>query len=349
MNRIFTLFCMIVILGGTLVFGADKIDTIAQQTGLDRDLIGLISVEIEGTTLAITFIYVNERTLMSRISPVLRRQLLPYVEANAIVVWVSAEIDIFFSPDELIFGQHEQRLFSPSREDWAAAPPKPWKIRAQESAVGLLIMGERIDPTVPFWIEFRGEKTVIDLDDPVLVYVEPLDYPVVVPQQIPVDLNIEDLALAEAFGITGEEIAWLIGIDPKLVQTMFIGPAEEQLQIILIHLAGQVRKANLSPGILTRLERYIDRASIIVLAISQTGADFSPWNFWVSQGGRNHLLFAIARFTELTPGFLRPAHTGRIEAGETVAGIIILYQLIDPSLPFTLYYRITRVEFLPRD
>ncbi len=351
MNRIISLFCLLVVLGGTLVFGADNIDTIAQQLGLDRDLIGLINVEIEGTTLALMFIYVNERTVASRrISPLLRQQILPYLEANAIVVLVSADSDMFFPPDELVLGQQGRQLFRPSSEDWAAAPPKPWKIRAQESAAGLLIMGERIDPTLPFWIEFRGEKTVIELEDPVLVCAEPLAYPVVAPPHVPIDLNMEDLALAEAFGITGEEIAQLIGIDPRLVQTLIIGHAEEeQLQIVLIHLAGQVREADLSTGMLAQLERYIDRASIMVLAFTRTGADFSPWYFWASQGRRNYPLLAIARFTELTPGFIRPARDGRIEAGEIAVGIIILYRWIDPSLPFTVNYHTTRVEFSPLD
>lgn len=349
MNRILSLFCLFVILGGTLVFGADNIGTIAQRTGLDRDLIGLISVEIEGTTLALTFIYVNERTLASRISPLLRQQILPHLEANAIVVWVSADADMSFSPNELVFRQQGRQPFSPDREDWATAPPEPWKIRAQEAAAGLLIMGARIDPTLPFWIEFRGQTTVIELEDPVLVYAEPLDYPVVAPQHMPIDLGIEDLALAEAFGITGEEIALLLGIDSRLVRTLFIGPAEEQLQIVLIHLAEQVREAHLGPGLFAQFERYIGRASIMVLAFSRTGANFSPWNFWASQGGRNYLLFAIARFTELTPGFIRPARDGRIEAGEMAAGIIILYRWIDPSLPFTVNYHTEKVEFLPLD
>jgi len=348
MNRILSLFCLLVILGGTLVFGAD-IDTIARQTGLDRDLIGLINVEIEGTTLALIFIYINERTLVSRISPGLRQQILPYIEANAIVVVASADADIFFSPDELIFRQEGRPLFRPSSKDWAAAPAKPWKIRSQEPTAGLLIMGERIDNTLPFWIEFRGKKTMIELEVPALVDVAPVDPPVVRPQPVPIDRIVEDFTLAGVFGITGKTIASLIGIDPRLIQTMIIGPAEQQVQIILIHLAEQIREANLSPELLVQFERYIGRASIMVLAISQTGGVFSPWNFWVSQGGRNHLLLAIARFTELTPGFLRPARDGRIKPGETAAGIIILYRLIDPSLPFTVHYPATRFEFSPPD
>lgn len=73
----------------------------------------------------------------------------------------------------------------------------------------------------------------------------------------------------------------------------------------------------------------------MVWAFSSTGADFSPWHFFVQQAGTNYVFFSGSSFVELTAGFLQAK---RVEAGEVVAGVILLPARVDPYAAFSVFY-----------
>jgi len=79
-----------------------------------------------------------------------------------------------------------------------------------------------------------------------------------------------------------------------------------------------------------------------VWAFSIEGAAFSPWNFYIKQGGTNYVFFSSASFVELTDGFL---HAERVEAGEVAAGVIRLPKSVDSALPFSVYFGTSGVDY----
>lgn len=148
--------------------GADPRDQFAQETGLDRDLVNLVKVEVGGTELTVTFVFINERTLQSRISAELAATLRPYIGQNAIYVnpSIDAVVNRFdFDPRQISVDQNGV-ILAPSIGSWheitigflagqfVVNPSGPSQGSGSE---GVLILGDSIDSQSPFSVQYAGQ------------------------------------------------------------------------------------------------------------------------------------------------------------------------------------------------
>jgi hypothetical protein len=78
---------------------------IAEQTGLDQDLIATLFVSEENAQFILTFIYINERTFDSRLNPELLEAIAPYRQREAVLVLVTPTQESYFSPLLVSFSQ----------------------------------------------------------------------------------------------------------------------------------------------------------------------------------------------------------------------------------------------------
>ncbi len=332
---------------------------IAQKTGLSPDLFVQLTVPVGGEDLGIFIVYITERTFNSHISPTLRNELLPYVGRNALYVNPSVKgvVDAFdFSPDRFTITQGET-VFTPTRDDWVEITPgfltgrfvtNPGGPSYGSGSEGILILGDRIDPKKRFTVSYQGVSGTFDLAASPAAAAPQSSAPAPsVPQasEIVPPTTMPDLTS----GLTGgdfsqEAVAGLLGIDRNLVGTLVITARGEELQIILIRLEEGVRNSMLGKELLESIDPLIGTGAVMVWVRSPTGADFSPWRFFVQQNGTNYVFFSPTSFVALTPGFL---DTKRVEPGTIAAGVIKLPKGVKRDVAFSVYYGTSKVDFAP--
>lgn len=71
---------------------------IAQETGLDEDLIATMFISEENAQFILTFIYIEERTFNSRLKPELKEAIAPYRNRKAMLALVTPSRESYFSP-----------------------------------------------------------------------------------------------------------------------------------------------------------------------------------------------------------------------------------------------------------
>ncbi len=332
---------------------------IAEKTGLAPDLFIQLTVPVGEDTLGIFIVYITDRTFDSRISPTLRQTLRSYVGENALYVNPSVKkvVESFdFSPDKFAIMQ-DGKTFTPSRNDWVEITPgflhgkfevNPGGPSYGSGSEGILILGDRIDPARPFTVSYQGVSGTFKIAHTTVASGEAPS--VVAPSQsksteISMPAQVTELTSALTKGdFSAETVADLLKIDPGLVRTLRVTSRGEELRLLFIRLEEGIQDGLLGKDLLSSIDPLIGTGAVMVWALSPTGADFSPWRFYIQQNGTNYVFFSPSSFAELTPGFL---NTRRIAPGGIAAGVIKLPKGVDRQASFAVFYGTSKVEFTP--
>ena len=331
----------------------------ANETGLDFDLINVVQVDVGGVELTVVFVFINERTFSSKISPALRETLKPYVGRNAFYVNPSVEgvvSQFAFAPQAVAFAQAGQGTMTPSLEDWVEITPgflggrfetNPAGPDKGSGSEGILILGDRLDADLPFELLYGGQRAAFDLGVPTPAGTPEGSGSSAWASQDPVDIaplavvsSLQDVL--DHYDFSAETMSAFFGVYPTLVRAIRTDSRGEELRLLFVRLEAPIFASALGPEMLAAVEPLVGSGAVMVWAFSPVGAGFSPWHFYVQQGGTNYVFFSSASFVELTPGFLR---TTRVEAGEVVAGIIRLPRGVDATNPFTVFYGTAGVSY----
>ncbi|MFC2107897.1 hypothetical protein ACFLS5_00365 [Candidatus Bipolaricaulota bacterium] len=337
-------------------------DQFAQETGLDPDLVNLVKLDVNGTELTIVFVFINERTFQSKISAELSEHLRPYVGQNAIYVNPSVEaiVNSFTFDPQLVSVQQSGGTSLPPWEAWDEITPgfltgrfevNPSGPSQGSGSEGVVILGDLIDPQLPFDVLYAGQRASFNIGStpaPPTVAQGTTGSPTAATQSHdPIEVSpldtldaLQDLLLHEDF--SSEAMAVLFELEPKLVRTMVLTPRGRELRLFFVRLEESVRASLLGAELIASIDEVIGTGAVMVWAISPSGADFSPWNFYIRQGGTNYVFFSTASFVELTERFLR---VERVEPDEVVAGIIRLPRSVDESAPFSVLYGTAGVDY----
>jgi hypothetical protein len=338
---------------------ADSRERFAEETGLDLDLIDVLQVEVNGIELTVVFVFIEERTFDSKISVELRAALSPYVGRNAFYVNPSIEqvVGQFgFSPFEISVRQVGEASFTPGSDAWIEItsgftagwfevnPSGPDRGSGSE---GILFLDGAIDSTRPLELMYRGQQVRFEIGTTVS---PPTTRPTVPPattshdpiEVVPLDETGTLQGILMHDGFSAESMAALLELDPDLVRVMLLAFHGGELRMLFVRLEEPIRDSTLGPEMVSALEPLIGTGAVMVWAFSPDGAAFSPWNFYVKQGGTNYVFFSSASFVELTDGFLR---VERVNAGEVVAGVIRLPKSVDNALPFSVYFGTSGVDY----
>ena len=328
---------------------------LAQRTGLDQDLVGVMEVRVGGTDLAIVFVFINERTFDSSVSPALRAQLLPYVGQNAVYVNPSIEsvaTQFPFDPLGISIQQVGGEAAATTLEMWREITPgfldgrftvNPSGASQGSGSEGILLLGAAIDSSGPFVITY-GEQTVrfdigaaqgptsagtaVGGTSGVTAY-EPVDV-----DPLATVATLADLLALD--GLTAEDLADLLGLTQERVGMIEYVAGTETLRIVLVQLEEDVRESALGEELLASVDPLIGSGAIMIWAYSPTAAPFKPWDFVVKQSGSHYWYTADDSFVELTDGFRRVV---RLAAGELAAGVMRLHSRMNADEPFSVFYK----------
>lgn len=357
-GRILIVSSLLVFLFAGLVH-ADPRERFAQETGLDLDLVGVLQVEVNGIELTISFVFVNERTFNSKISAELRAALLPYVGRNAFYVNPSIEqvmSQFGFSPFEISVRQAGEASLTPDTGAWVEITPgfaagwfeiNPSGPDQGSGSEGILVLDGAIDSTRPLDLIYRGQEARFEIGSAVATSPAGPAAPSATASHDPIDVapldeigTLQDILMHDEF--SAEAMAALLELDPDLVRVMLLTLRGEELRMLFVRLDEPIRDGALSPDLVSALDPLIGTGAVMVWAFSIEGAAFSPWNFYIKQGGTNYVFFSSASFVELTDGFLR---VERVNAGEVVAGVIRLPRSASSALPFSVYFGTVGVSY----
>jgi len=356
-GRILIISSLFFLLVGISVL-AQSHEQIASQTGLDPDLFATLTIDVGGKELRLFMVYVNERAFDSGITrnEKLRQILLLYVGSNALYINpnVKQVVDSFnFFPHQISVEQVGRPTFIPTANDWVEIREGFLAGRFQvnpegssygSGSEGLLVMGEHIDPSQPFWVVYQGQRARFDLAEPTAVIpptTSPIPTPSVVSPREAVEVasleDVTDLEDALTHGDFSQALAAaLLHLDPSLVGTVSITSEDEELRLFLVRLEEGVHKGAFGAELLSNLEPLIGTGAVMIWALTPTGANFSPWQLHVQQSQTIYDFWFDSSFAELTEGFLR---LGRLESGEVAAGVILLHRQVNPHATFTVYYQ----------
>lgn len=144
---------------------------IAEETGLDEDLIATLFVSEESAQFILTFIYVDERVFNSRLKPELLEAIMPYRNDAAMLVLVTPARESYFNPFLITFTQdrisYRVELSAIRR---VTESFKVGTIPQGEVSAGVILLGElepeltpmpveRLDVQKPFTISYNGYTT----------------------------------------------------------------------------------------------------------------------------------------------------------------------------------------------
>lgn len=342
----------------SLAAGADLRDDFAQKTGLDRDLVNLVTIDVAGTELTVTFVFINERTFQSKISPDLAWKLQPYLGRNAVYVnpSIDAVVGMFPFDPQLVLIEQDGVTTRPDLDSWSELTAgfssgtfqvNPSGPQQGSGSEGVLVLGDLIDIQQPFDLIYAGERATLVIG-PTAVASPAAGVPASASQSHdPIDIEpletlgtLQELLLHEAF--SSEAMAAAFELDPDLVTTMVLSPRGSELRLLFVRLESSVRDSLLGSDLIDAVDEVMGTGAVMVWAVSPTGAEFSPWNLYIQQRDTNFVFFSTASFVELTDGFLR---VERVEAGELVAGIIRLPRSVDADAPFSVFYGTSRVDY----
>lgn len=167
-----------VLLMGALALGSSALERQVMQdlerTGLDEDLVSVVAIDAPGGKALLVFVYVNERTVATRMRADLEAVLPAYVGKNAVLVWAYSESGARWDLGNVVFTQGSS-VVRPTAENVVPVTEgfPPASLRADRPAAGLVILGDAVDPTQPFDIAYGdlGEATmaVTPVEPPVTV------------------------------------------------------------------------------------------------------------------------------------------------------------------------------------
>ena len=329
----------------------DPRDDFARETGLDPDLIGVIQVDVGGTEMTIAFVFINERALDSRVSPALRQALEPYVGRNALYVnpTVRDVVSRFdFDPQTIaVQGEGRERAMT-TASAWIELTPgfldgeflvNPAGSEQGSGSEGILILGDLIDPVLPFDVFYGSQRVTFRIAAPASISdsssgsTSALSHDPISVSPLGDVSSLEDvLALPD---LTEVSLAALFALDRSLVRILDATVRTDTMRFVFVRLEESVRASALGDDLLSRLDAVIGTGAVMVWATSPRGAPFSPWYFYVQQSGTNFVFFSSASFVELTPGFLG---LERLEPGTLAAAVIRLPKGVNAQAPFAVRY-----------
>jgi hypothetical protein len=350
----------LVILWAVSLFAvSDPRDEFATETGLDRDLVNLVQIDVGGIELTVTFVYINERTFQSKISAELSWTLQSYIGQNAIYVnpSIDAVVDSFGFNPELISIEQSGVVHMPSVDSWIEITPgflagqfevNPSGPAQGSGSEGVLFLGESIDALLPFEVTYAGQRAAFEIGAILPTVTQTTGSPTAATQSHdPIEVapletlgTLEELLLHEDF--SDEAMAALFELDPSLVRTMVLSLRGSELRLFFVRLEGSVRTSLLGPELITAVDEVIGTGAVMVWAVSPTGASFTPWNFYIRQNNTNYVFFSTASFVELTESFLR---VEQVEAGGMAAGVIRLPRSVDSAVAFSVFYGTSGVDY----
>jgi len=82
-------------------------ERIAQETGLDEELIAILFISKENAQFILTFIYIDERVFNSKLKPDLLEALAPYRDEEAMLTLVTPARESYFNPLLISFTQDQ--------------------------------------------------------------------------------------------------------------------------------------------------------------------------------------------------------------------------------------------------
>lgn len=135
--------------------GGQTLEQILAQTGLDSDLVAMLTVEQGQNKFLLVFVYIDERTLGSNVRPEVAQAIAPYVGQNALLIWGYSEGGAVFDPGSIWFAQGETTItlspevLVPIEGDLASGT-----IPAMAPVAAVVVLGEGIDPAQPFEIHY---------------------------------------------------------------------------------------------------------------------------------------------------------------------------------------------------
>ncbi len=348
---------------------AQSVNQIASETGLDRDLVGVLNINAGGTELAIIVVYINERAFQSGISknPNLYHRLFPYVGQNALYINPTVEQVVSysaFSPSQFSVEQSGKTTFYPTGADWVEITPgflgglfqvNPGGASYGSGSEGILVVGDRIDPTQPFSVVYQGQRAYFEISQVAaapLTAVSPAPAPTTVPLremvQAPPLADVTDLEEALLQGdLSAGMVAELLSVDPRLVGTFIHSAGTDELRFMFIRLEEAVRVGTFSSELLSRIDPYVGHNAIMVWMLTSTGAPFSIYNLLLERphgDGITHELFFGDSVVDLTEDF---AGLNYVYPGQLQAAILLLPSSVNVNEPFTMKYGLGRATFLP--
>ena len=213
---------------------------------------------------------------------------------------------------------------------------------------GVLILGDLIDVQLPFDVLYAGQRASFEIGSTPPAVIQVTGSPTAAMQSHdPIEVSplqtldaLQELLLHEDF--SSAAMAALFELDPELVRTMVLTLGGSELRLFLVRLEESVRTSLLGDELIASIDEVIGTGSVMVWAVSPTGAPISAWNFYIRQGGSNYVFFSTASFVELTENFLR---VERVEAGDVAAGVIRLPRSVDANAPFSVFYGTSGVDY----
>lgn len=351
-------WALLILWAVSLFVCADPRDQFASETGLDRDLVNLVKIDVGGTELTVTFVFINERTFQSKISSELSWALQPYVGQNAFYVNPSIDnvVDLFAFDPQLLSIEQNGAVIWPSLNSWREITPgflngqfeiNPSGPAQGSGSEGVLIVGDSIDAQTPFTMLYAGQRAAFEIGTTAIASQTTGAPAAAVQSHDPIDVTpletletLEQLLLHEDF--SSEAMAALFELDPDLVRTMVLSPRGSELRLFFVRLEPSVRDSLLGAELIQATDEVIGTGAVMVWAVAPQGTEFSPWNFYIRQNNTNFVFFSTASFVELTENFLR---VERVEAGEVAAGVIRLPRSADADAPFSVFYGTSGVDY----
>ena len=134
---------------------AQSLEQILAQTGLDADLVSMLTVEQGEQRFLLVFVYINERALQSNVRPEIAQAIAPYVGQNAVMIWAYSEAGASFDPGAIWFAQAGAVVtLAPERVVPIEGDFLSGVIPAMAPVAAVVVLGEAIDPAQPFEIHY---------------------------------------------------------------------------------------------------------------------------------------------------------------------------------------------------
>ncbi len=345
-------------------------EQISWETGLDQDLFATMRLDLNGVEIAVFFVYLNDRAFDSDISPGLAEKLRPYADTNALYVNVTVEgnvAQIGLDPTRFVVRQFGTEPVPSVAESWAEITtgflsgwlqPNPDDPAFGSGSIGVLRLGDTIDPRQPFTIVYAGQEqrsVTLTIGTTALISTasrtEPgsdaaIDPSYEDPRQRSVASGSVEIPLLSALldeAVGSEEMSVLLGVPSDTLHLFSCGGETDRLRIMLVELeeprVGEEpvggEAAQESDRLWDVLAPLAGTGAVMVWAASPTGAEFTPYAFYLQQAGSTFLFFSRSSFVDLTEGFTQQRW---LAAGEASAGIILVHQGIDLRHPYTMIY-----------
>lgn len=135
-------------------------DEISQRVGIDPDLLATLIVSDGGDRFILAFVRIDESLLDSRLKPLLKRGIEPFIGRKALLVLVFPLQLSRFVPSEISFSQEGLTYLTDNGQIHSITDDfQSGIVRENELSAGVIELPGVIDLTRPFTIRFRGSFT----------------------------------------------------------------------------------------------------------------------------------------------------------------------------------------------